>query len=200
MSNLWLDCPAHSADATAKQDITEQSNKMKPTNCRTDMLALFLVVCAALRTPAAPVPLAGNAPVPLNQLRPGNPSVLSMTGTWRFKLEHGQSPAVNGELPASTNADADSFAATYLNDRDWKDIPVPANWEIEGFSRPTFQNRGKEASDDIGLYRRRMWCRKIFTANRCCGISTVCMMAWKCSSTASAPVITKAVSRHSILM
>jgi hypothetical protein len=32
--------------------------------------------------------------------------------------------------------------------------PVPANWEIEGFSRPTFQERGNNASDDIGLYRR----------------------------------------------
>ena len=115
---------------------------------------MFLAVITISRTIAAPVPLAGEVPVPVDQLRPGNSSVLSMTGTWRFKLEHGQSPAMNGQLPASTNAAADSFAAADLNDQDWKDIPVPANWEIEGFSRPTFQNRGKEASDDIGLYRR----------------------------------------------
>jgi beta-galactosidase len=139
---------------------------MKPINCRTDILTLFLTVFTILRTPAVPVPLAGNAPVPVDQLRPGNPSVLSMTGTWRFKLEHGQSPAVNGELPASTNTAADSFAVADLNDQDWKDIPVPANWEIEGFSRPTFQNRGKEASDDIGLYRRWVEVPKSFSGKQ----------------------------------
>ena len=129
----------------------KESNQMKPINRRAGILALFLTIFTVLRTPAAPVPLVGETPVPVDQLRPGNPMVLSMTGTWRFKLEHGQSPAVNGELPASTNTAADSFAVADLNDQDWKDIPVPANWEIEGFSRPTFQNRGKEASDDIGL-------------------------------------------------
>jgi beta-galactosidase len=117
-----------------------------------------LVLSGALALPAfsALVPLSGNEPVPLDQLRPGNPAVLSMTGAWRFKLEHGESPAVNGVLPISTNAAADKFAAADLDDQDWKDIPVPANWEIEGFSWPTFQNRGKDASDDIGLYRRWM--------------------------------------------
>jgi beta-galactosidase len=115
------------------------------------LLATFvLAVSFSLRASAAPVPLSGNVPVPVDRLRPGNPAVLSMTGTWRFKLEHGESPAVDGVLPASTNAAAD------LNDQEWKDIPVPANWEIEGFSRPTFQNRGRDASDDIGLYRRWM--------------------------------------------
>jgi beta-galactosidase/beta-glucuronidase len=116
-----------------------------------------LILVFVLALPAAhgaPVPLAGTAPVPVDKLRPGNPAVLSMTGTWRFKLEHGGSPAVAGELPPSTNADADSFATAALNEQDWKDIPVPANWEIEGFSRPTFQNRGNNVSDDIGLYRR----------------------------------------------
>ena len=49
---------------------------------------------------AAPVPVPGDAPVAVDRLRPGNPAVLPMTGTWRFKLEHGTSPAVKGELPA----------------------------------------------------------------------------------------------------
>jgi beta-galactosidase len=121
------------------------------------LLATFaLAVSFSLRASAAPVPLNGNVPVPLDRLRLGNPAVLSMTGTWRFKLEHGESPATKGLLPASTNAAADSFAAADWNDQEWKDIPVPANWEIEGFSRPTFQNRGRDASDDIGLYRRWM--------------------------------------------
>ena len=49
---------------------------------------------------AVPVPVPGDAPVPVDRVRLGNPSVLAMTGTWRFKLEQGISPAVNGELPA----------------------------------------------------------------------------------------------------
>jgi beta-galactosidase len=103
---------------------------------------------------AAPVPLAGRGPVPVDGLRIKNPAVLSMNGDWRFKLEHGVSPAVAGVMPASTEGAAGVFAATDANDKDWKSIPVPANWEIEGFSRPTFQDRGNNSSDDIGLYRR----------------------------------------------
>ncbi|MGA2866947.1 MAG: hypothetical protein ABSF95_20930 [Verrucomicrobiota bacterium] len=52
---------------------------------------------------AAPVPVAGDAPVPGDRLRPGNPAVFPMTATWRFKLEHGTSPALDGLLPVSTN-------------------------------------------------------------------------------------------------
>ena len=76
------------------------------------LFTIFILAASfSLRVSAAPVPLSGNVPVPLDRLRPGNPAVLPMTGTWRFKLEHGASPAVNGVLPASTNAAADSFAA-----------------------------------------------------------------------------------------
>jgi len=116
------------------------------------LLALVLAAAAASPTLAAPVPLTGNAPVPVERLRAGNPAVLPMTGVWRFKLDHGTSPAVSGVLPPSTAAD--SFAAAETDDGQWKDIPVPANWEIEGFSRPTFQDRGGNAANDIGLYRR----------------------------------------------
>ena len=116
------------------------------------LFAIFLAA-GALPALAAPVPLAGDVPVPVEKVRPGNPAVVPMTGTWRFKLEHGTSPAVDGALPPSTAADA-AFAAAETDDAQWKDIPVPSNWEIEGYSRPTFQNRGGGASDDIGLYRR----------------------------------------------
>ncbi|MGA3096229.1 MAG: glycoside hydrolase family 2 TIM barrel-domain containing protein [Bryobacteraceae bacterium] len=101
---------------------------------------------------AAPVPVPGHAPVPVARLRVGNPAVFPMTGVWRFKLEHGISPAVNGELPPS--APIPDFATPAASDADWKDIPVPANWEVEGFSIPTYQERDKVQSDDIGLYRR----------------------------------------------
>jgi beta-galactosidase/beta-glucuronidase len=101
---------------------------------------------------AAPVPIAGRAPVRVDRLRAGNPAVLPMTGVWRFKLDHGVSPAVNGEMPP--DAAIPDFATPAASDADWKDIPVPANWEIEGFSIPTYQERDKIQSDDIGLYRR----------------------------------------------
>jgi len=101
---------------------------------------------------AAPVPVAGRAPVPVDRVRAGNPAVLPMTGTWRFKLDHGVSPAVKGELPP--DAAIPDFATPAANDAGWKDIPVPANWEVEGFSIPTYQERDKIQSDDIGLYRR----------------------------------------------
>jgi beta-galactosidase len=113
-----------------------------------------LAIAMAWQISAAPVPLTGNAPVTLDKLRSDNAAVLSMNGTWRFKLEHGMSPAENGVLPESTNTADGRFAAAGMSDADWKNIPVPANWEIEGFSRPTFQDRGTNASDDIGLYRR----------------------------------------------
>jgi beta-galactosidase len=101
---------------------------------------------------AAPVPVPGDAPVPVDRLRPGNPVVFPMTGTWRFKLEHGTSPAVKGVL--SAEAPLPAFAAPDAADADWKTIPVPANWEVEGFSIPTYQERAGNQSDDIGLYRR----------------------------------------------
>jgi len=104
---------------------------------------------------AASVPVAGHAPVPVDRLRVGNPAVLPMTGTWRFKLDHGISPAVKGELPP--DAAIPDFATPAASDTGlagWKDIPVPANWEVEGFSIPTYQERTGNQSEDIGLYRR----------------------------------------------
>ena len=91
----------------------------------------------------------------VDRLRPGNQAVLTMTGTWRFKLDHGASPAVKGELPA--DAAVPDFAAPDFPDgagSGWTNIPVPANWEVEGFSMLTYQDRTANPSDDIGLYRR----------------------------------------------
>jgi len=77
-----------------------------------------------------------------------------MTGTWRFKLDKGTSPAVRGELPADTAIpDFVSPTATDSAADGWKNIPVPANWEVEGFSMFTYQER-PITSHDIGLYRR----------------------------------------------
>jgi hypothetical protein len=105
-------------------------------------LFVAFILLASLLAPvafAAPVPVPGDLPVPVDRLRLGNPAVLAMTGTWRFKLEQGVSPAVEGRLPA--DAAMPGFAAPAASDADWKTIPVPANWEIEGFSMLTYQER-----------------------------------------------------------
>jgi beta-galactosidase len=116
------------------------------------MYRYLLVLTVSSWAFAASVPVAGNIPVPVDRLRAGNPAVLPMTGTWRFKLDHGVSPAVKGELPPG--APIPDFATPAASDTDWKDIPVPANWEVEGFSIPTYQERTGNQSEDIGLYRR----------------------------------------------
>jgi beta-galactosidase len=42
---------------------------------------------------AAPVPISGVAPVPVDQLRVNNPAVLPMTGTWKFQISKGKEHA-----------------------------------------------------------------------------------------------------------
>ena len=115
-------------------------------------LLIPLILALVSWVNAAPVPIAGDGPVPVERLRVGNPAVLPMTGTWRFSLEHGVSPAIKGEIPPDTVIP--DFAIPSTPDADWKSIPVPANWEIEGFSIPTYQERDRIQSDDVGLYRR----------------------------------------------
>jgi len=121
-------------------------------------------LCVAATAFAVPVPVPGDAPVAVDRLRPGNLAVLPMTGTWRFKLDHGTSPAVRGELPEG--AAVDDFAMPGTSDLDWTNIPVPANWEIEGFSNLTYQDRVANPSDDIGLYRRMVQVPASFAGQR----------------------------------
>ena len=59
-----------------------------------------LAVSASVFAVAVPVPVPGDAPVAVDRLRPGNLAILPMTGVWRFKLDQGMSPAVEGILPA----------------------------------------------------------------------------------------------------
>jgi beta-galactosidase/beta-glucuronidase len=118
---------------------------------------MSIVACSSLSAAiacGAPVPVSGDMPVAVDHLRPGNLAVLPMTGTWRFKLDHGVSPAVRGELPA--DSPIPDFVSADTATADWKNIPVPANWEIEGFSTLTYQERTGRLSTDIGLYRRTM--------------------------------------------
>jgi len=115
------------------------------------LLIHLACLCLSAQVFAAPIPIPGEMPVPVERVRPGNTNVLPMTGTWRFRLERGPSPAVKGELPA--DAAVPDFAAPSASDVSWTNILVPANWEIEGFSPMTLQER-PVTSHDIGLYRR----------------------------------------------
>ncbi len=117
-------------------------------------LACVCLALPAFVIAAAPVPVPRDAPMAVDRLRPGNPAVLFMTGSWRFKLDHGASPAVKGELPADTPVPDFANPDAYdHSEAGWTNIPVPANWEIEGFSMLTYQDRTGNPSDDIGLYR-----------------------------------------------
>ena len=121
-------------------------------NCLTFAI---LASCLPFTVFAVPVPVPRDAPMAVDRLRPGNPAVLPMTGPWRFELEHGASPAVNGQLPADTPVPDFATPNAYdPSDAAWTNIPVPSNWEIEGFSMLTYQDRTPNPSDDIGLYRR----------------------------------------------
>jgi beta-galactosidase len=58
------------------------------------------------------------------------------------------SPKTAAQGPQDSNA----FAATSFDDRDWHDLTVPSNWEVAGYSKPTYGN----ADTSVGLYRRWM--------------------------------------------
>ena len=117
------------------------------------MIVTMVMGACISATWGMPVPVGGDKPVALDKLRVGNAAVLPMTGTWRFMLDRGgTSPSVNGALPPAALATVPDFALPATSDATWKDIPVPSNWEIEGFSRPTFQT----PDNDIGLYRRQV--------------------------------------------
>lgn len=55
--------------------------------------------------------------------------------------------------PVPTNipvAVRDAFAAPHFNDAKWDTIPVPSNWEMLGYSLPTYDS----VDNTVGLYRR----------------------------------------------
>lgn len=51
-----------------------------------------------------------------------------LNGAWKFK--YAESPE---EIPSD-------FFKTGFNDRKWDNIPVPSNWEMQGFGEPLFRN------------------------------------------------------------
>ena len=82
-----------------------------------------------------------------------SPRVLSLNGTWSFAF-----------APRAAEA-PDAFYEGPLNESAWGTIPVPANWEMEGYGTPTYINirypfspvappRVPEAGNAVGSYRR----------------------------------------------
>jgi beta-galactosidase len=113
------------------------------------LLVSTVILIAAL---VRPVPAA----IPI----PNEPShVISLDGTWRFKLEQKPKPPKSmsqfgGLIPIESPANPEPFQNTdYLEDAAWQNITVPGNWEMAGFSPATY-NQPDNAS---GLYRLRFF-------------------------------------------
>ncbi|MFB2600292.1 glycoside hydrolase family 2 TIM barrel-domain containing protein [Herbiconiux sp. P17] len=68
---------------------------------------------------------------------------LSLDGDWRFRLLAGApgTPGASGVLPAGEESEA--VAGVGFDDSDWRSIPVPSHWVLEGdgaFGRPIYTN------------------------------------------------------------
>jgi beta-galactosidase len=66
--------------------------------------------------------------------------VQSLNGTWKFKLY-------------SNNTEIKTLSYQQLNfdDREWSEITVPGNWELQGFEEPQY---GTPVDSAVGIYRR----------------------------------------------
>ncbi|MBV9468097.1 MAG: hypothetical protein JOZ57_02495, partial [Abitibacteriaceae bacterium] len=63
------------------------------------------------------------------------------------------------DVPASVR---DAFAAPSLSDKHWDSIPVPSNWEMLGYSIPTYNT----VDNTVGLYRRTIKVPATWTGKR----------------------------------
>src|SRR5947209_4109756 len=99
---------------------------------------------------------AGVMPARATSMIPAEPEhVRSLDGPWRFKLEQdGDHPKV-GSMGSRAPAivvprSAEPFEKPeYREDASWKELAVPGNWEIAGFSPATYNS----PDNAIGLYR-----------------------------------------------
>jgi len=122
-------------------------------------------------TVSTPIPLPGDSPMPPNQLRAANPNTLELTGIWHFAVTRGQMNSDGSFEPGTTwdlnpaiiapAAVADFYKPDFHDSR-WARLKVPSNWEIEGFSVPTYN----DADPTVGLYRRIVAVPKSFAGNR----------------------------------
>lgn len=81
--------------------------------------------------------------------------VVSLDGTWRFKLEQGsigpepKSGFAPLHAPVLPNHPEAFQTLDYHEDANWHDLAVPGNWEMAGYSPATYG----QPDDAIGLYR-----------------------------------------------
>lgn len=111
-----------------------------------DYLRLSVIVCSGLAlrvaTAAAEIP---SDPAPR----------VTLDGLWRFKLEQPGPPPPAGRVarpPAIVRpAQAEPFERLdYAEDQTWRELKVPGNWEMAGYSPATYW----QPDNAIGLYRR----------------------------------------------
>ncbi len=62
----------------------------------------------------------------------------------------GQDVVWKPQVSDATPAHADDFTRPGFDDRRWDTVPVPSNWEMLGYSLPTYNS----VDDTVGLYRR----------------------------------------------
>jgi len=70
------------------------------------------------------------------------PMTTCLNGDWKFQL-----------VDRADEASWAGFNGTDYDDSSWADIPVPANWEMEGFEEPTY---ARAIEDRYGLYRKEI--------------------------------------------
>jgi len=77
-------------------------------------ISILTVTCAKQARADIPIPIHTPSPVALDKLRVGNPSILPLTGTWRFQLTHGAMgrdgyhSSSSGPVTASSSQDGHS--------------------------------------------------------------------------------------------
>jgi beta-galactosidase len=119
-----------------------------PTNMIQRQSFRILLLSTALLLVAAP--FADAAPLPAE---PGH--VVSLNGTWRFKLEQTNSVPLsrdnlNARTPITTSATFEPFYTTdYKEEAGWHDLAVPGNWEMAGYSPATYD----QPDNASGFYR-----------------------------------------------
>jgi beta-galactosidase len=122
---------------------------MDKTSKMTPLLSVLLL--SAVLSPWE-APPAGAA------LPPAEPEhVISLDGTWRFKLEQAggyDAGSDNGKRisPVTTPATFEPFQTPeYTEGKEWVDLKVPGNWEMAGLSPATYE----EPDNASGFYRLR---------------------------------------------
>jgi beta-galactosidase len=79
----------------------------------------------------------------------GSPQWASIREVTIHVLRDGKDAVWTAPKP-TTEPTVPPFTTAAFDDRDWHDIPVPGNWEMSGYSDPTYDH----PDDAAGLYRR----------------------------------------------